>query len=62
MEEKEEKIISRTLEVWQPRTSGRLTEEDARQIGENFIGFFQLLLEWESMSESPAPAAGSLTT
>ncbi len=39
-------FLTRTLEVWQPRTSRTLTEEDARQIEENVSGFFCLLMRW----------------
>jgi hypothetical protein len=39
--------LERTLQVWQPRASKALTYEDARQIIENFTGFFKILKEWE---------------
>ena len=37
--------VSRTLSVWQSRTSRRLTAEDARQIVENATGFVAVLLD-----------------
>ena len=40
-------LIRRTLEVWQPRTSERLTEEDARQMCANVTDFYQLLDRWD---------------
>lgn len=40
-------LIKRTLEVWQPRTTRKLTEEDAREIIHNAVGFFGTLLKWE---------------
>ncbi len=45
--ERESEFTERTLDVWQPRSSRMLTDEDARQITENMIGFFRILLEWE---------------
>ncbi len=44
--------VGRTLEVWQPRTTRRLTREDARQIIENVTGFVQILFEWEAAERS----------
>jgi hypothetical protein len=41
-----EELIKQTLAVWQPRVNHTLTEEDARQIVENAVGFFRLLQEW----------------
>jgi hypothetical protein len=37
-----------TVEVWQPRAARDLQDEEAREIAENIVGFFNLLLEWES--------------
>jgi hypothetical protein len=48
-------LIDRTRQVWQPRLGRDLTREDARQIAENFTGFFAVLAEW-SRAETPAPA------
>ena len=45
---KGDKSVERALDVWQPRSSRRLTSEDIRQITENTIGFFRILLDWES--------------
>jgi len=42
-----EALIKQTLAVWQPRADRVLTEEDARQIIENTVGFFRLLHEWD---------------
>jgi hypothetical protein len=45
--ERESEFTKRTLDVWQARSSRMLTDEDTRQITENMIGFFRILLEWE---------------
>jgi hypothetical protein len=37
----------RTLDLWQPRISRKLTEEDAREMTANMSGFFRLLVEWD---------------
>jgi len=42
------RLIKRTLEFWQPRSPGQLTEEDARQIIYNVTGFFRLLARWDA--------------
>ena len=48
MKKTEDNLIDHTLEVWQPRNSNRLSDEDARAILQNVKGFFTLLLEWET--------------
>ena len=48
-------LIDRTRQVWQSRIRRDLTDEDARQIAENVIGFFAILAEW-SRAELSAPA------
>lgn len=39
--------IRESLEFWQPRASRPLTPEDARQITENAVGYFRVLLGWD---------------
>lgn len=39
-----------TLDIWQRRARGRLSDEDARQIRENLCGFFRVLAEWNRLS------------
>jgi hypothetical protein len=51
------KLLDRTLEVWQPWTSRKLTREDARQIIENLNDFFHIQLEWEMASQQEATGA-----
>jgi hypothetical protein len=51
-----EEFLSRTLALWQPRTSRQLTHEDTRQIAENMVGFFALLHEWSVAERSRAHA------
>jgi hypothetical protein len=40
------KQIARARQIWQPRIGRDLSDEDARQIAENVIGFFAVLAEW----------------
>lgn len=40
--------LARTIEVWGPRSSRPLTEEDAREICENVLLFFRVLIEWKA--------------
>jgi hypothetical protein len=48
-------LIDQTIAVWQPRLRREISREEARQIAENFTGFFSILHEW-SRGEAP-PAA-----
>jgi hypothetical protein len=40
-------LIQHTIRVWEPRLGRPLSEEDARQILENVVGFFRVLHCWE---------------
>ena len=44
------------LRLWQPRASRPLSEEDAREISENLIGFFRVLAEWDAKERSSVSA------
>ena len=55
-----DEFIKYTLEVWQPRTPRRLTEEDAREIIDNITGFFKVLIEWDEKERGKTPGPGSL--
>ena len=48
MRKNRDELIDKTLIAWQPRTSRKLSREDAREITENVLGFFSLLLEWDA--------------
>ena len=41
-----QQLTDQTVDVWQSRTLRRLSNEDAREITENLIGFFSILGEW----------------
>jgi hypothetical protein len=49
-------LIDLACEVWQPRASRDITDEDVRQITDNAISFFSIFAEW---SRTPAVGAGS---
>jgi len=40
--------IEKAMEMWQPRYGRRLSQEEAREIMENAIGFFRILHEWQA--------------
>ncbi|HVT28219.1 MAG TPA: hypothetical protein VHE81_09410 [Lacipirellulaceae bacterium] len=40
-------LIQHTIRVWEPRLGRTLSEEDARQIPENVVGFFRVLHSWD---------------
>lgn len=40
-------LVEKARQVFQKRTSQKLTNEDARQMLENLTGFFRVLREWE---------------
>jgi hypothetical protein len=46
-----DELIAATIEVWQPHSERKLTGEDARQIIENIVGFFDLLIAWSAEEE-----------
>ncbi len=41
-----------TLRLWQPQASRTLSQEDARAIVENLVGFFHVLAEWDAQERS----------
>lgn len=45
-------MLNDTVAFWQPVLGRPLTTEDARQIGENVTGFFQLLLAWDAEEQN----------
>ena len=49
-------LIRRTMDEWQPHYAHRLTQEDAREIVNNAVGFFRILREWK-IAEQKAQAA-----
>lgn len=49
-----DKLINRTIALWQPRLRRGVSREDARQIAQNVTGFFSILHEW-SRANVPAP-------
>jgi hypothetical protein len=44
--------------VWQARTTRRLTREDEREIGQNILGFFRILVDWEARDDAARRRAG----
>jgi len=55
-------LVSFTIEVWQDRSSEKLTGEDARQIISNVYGFFSILSDWamHTQASSGSYICGSL--
>ena len=52
-------LINRTRQIWQSRIGHEITDEDARQIAENVIGFFSILARWSRVEmTTPANDAG----
>ena len=50
-------FLDKTIAFWQPRTSRRLTREDARQIIENAVGFIHVLAEWDTKARTAQAAS-----
>jgi hypothetical protein len=46
-------LIQHTIRVWEPRLGRPLSEEDARQILENVVGFFRVLHGWDRNQHDP---------
>jgi hypothetical protein len=53
MGETRNNFLESTRQFWQSRTERQLTIEDARQIAENVVGYFRLLLEWQAAERRP---------
>jgi hypothetical protein len=52
-------FLDETLAFWQPRTTRKLTREDAREINENLTGFFRVLMEWSRIDRDAAKPSNS---
>lgn len=50
-----DELIGRTREVWQPRLGRDLSRDEAKQIAAGVTGFFSVLAEW-SRADFPGPA------
>ncbi len=48
--------VKATLQLWQPRASRILGQEDGREITENLVGFFRVLAEWDAKERSSESA------
>ncbi len=48
--------VRTALRLWQPRASRALSQEDARVIAENLVGFFRVLAEWDANERSSEAA------
>jgi hypothetical protein len=40
-------LIQHTIQIWEPRLKRKLTTEEAREILENVVGYFQVLIKWD---------------
>lgn len=40
-------LLEKTIDAWQPSSQEPLTMEDAREIVQNTVGFYSLLMKWE---------------
>lgn len=51
-------LIERTIRLWEPRLGCKLTDDDARRIIGNAVGYFRILQKWslddQRMEKSPA--------
>ena len=54
-------LIRRTREVWEPRYGHPLTDEDARQIVQNTVSFFRLLIAWDAEADAASDAETELS-
>jgi hypothetical protein len=55
-------FLASTITFWQPQCNRKLTDEDARQIIQNIVGFFDVLASWDrraSFEVRPFADAGS---
>ena len=52
-------LLDEALEIFQPRTSRRLSREDAREIYVNLTGFFRVLQDWERVEREKIAREGT---
>ena len=52
------KFLDQTIHLWQPRLGRSLSQDDARHIAGNVVGFFQLLDEWDKAEQQTAGSIG----
>jgi hypothetical protein len=50
--ERDWRYLQRTLDVFQPISGRQLSEEDAREIAHNLLGYFRVLREWAQASQA----------
>lgn len=50
-------LLDATLTIWQTRARRDLSREDARQIVENVVGFFDVLARWRATETNADRAA-----
>ncbi len=43
-----EQMIDDAIEHFEPLAGRKLTREDGREITQNLVGFFELLIEWDA--------------
>jgi hypothetical protein len=53
-----EQHLREAIEFWQPLSERRLSQEDARQITHNVVGFFSLLSAWADSTGSDQGPSG----
>ena len=51
MQKLDTELIDQTIAIWQPRSRRELSQEDARQIIENIVGFIDIFNEWETAGD-----------
>ena len=45
-------LLNQTISTWQPYSKELLTQEDAREIVHNTVGFFTILMKWEKEAQA----------
>ena len=58
MSQHSDKFLDETIKFWRSRMRRELSREDARQIVENFSGFFTVLIEWDTAQRSGCEGGG----
>jgi hypothetical protein len=51
-------VLTSTIAFWQPQCNGTLTDEDARQIVQNVVGYFDVLVSWDRRASCDARPLG----
>jgi hypothetical protein len=55
-----ETVLEETRSFWQAQSNREVSQEDARVITENMVGFFTMLAQWDTARDCTADSTNTL--